>query len=762
MNKAITDGLALMPPAFASGLDVWSSENGTPGSATYDGAGNAAFVAADADFGGCLEIVKNDTTTKLRYMGETPLLPGMYLRITAKVKAISGNLPSVRIAGWAGNSSFNHVSGLTEVAPEVALTSYGEVVEVSAIVGSGDRGGVDMPWGLSAVYGHFGLDLTGANGGVVRIDDIVIEDVSSFFTTDSLGMIDVRDYGAVGDGTTDCAAAFDAADDAANGRKILVPEGTYHIGSTVSMINEVVFEGTVTMPASERLTLRKEFHINSYIDAFGDEVEGLKRALQAFFYYTDHDSLDLMGRRIELDEPIDIAAVTGASSLEVRRVVYNGQINVQSSSNWNTETATSTASYSTASSKQLTNVANIANIKVGSLVTGNGVGREVYVRAVNVGNQSLTLSQPLFGANPSQTYTFTRYQYVFDFSGLSKISQFVLERMEFLCNGHASGVLLSSSGENFHIADCHFKKPKDRGVTSPGHGCQDLHIDRCSFVSNEQQLASTARTSVAFNINANDAKIRDNRFQLFGTTGVVFGNGHLFVGNHWFQGDQLVDSPRKAGLVFTYPNVKSVVTGNYIDNSFIEMTNEHDANPDHSSEFSFGGLTITGNIFTVNDAASSFNWIVIKPYGPGHYIHGLAVQNNTFKSLNGYIDRVEKIDTTFADIEYNSVRSVVFEGNTFHGVSQITTNPCSLEFSQNTNATNWVLDPSEYLPFGGWARVVESLVFKNAVTNSSGSTVYDTPYVTVNYGTNSDTIRLTFPQSCKGTVNMVCRMDRPI
>jgi hypothetical protein len=32
MNKVITDGLALMPPAFASGLSVWSRTDGTAGS----------------------------------------------------------------------------------------------------------------------------------------------------------------------------------------------------------------------------------------------------------------------------------------------------------------------------------------------------------------------------------------------------------------------------------------------------------------------------------------------------------------------------------------------------------------------------------------------------------------------------------------------------------------------------------------------------------------------------------------------------------
>ena len=75
MNKAITDGLQLMPPAFANGLDVWSSGDGTPGTDTYQNASNAAYVPADQDFGGCLEIQKTSNTTRVRYMGETPLLP---------------------------------------------------------------------------------------------------------------------------------------------------------------------------------------------------------------------------------------------------------------------------------------------------------------------------------------------------------------------------------------------------------------------------------------------------------------------------------------------------------------------------------------------------------------------------------------------------------------------------------------------------------------------------------------------------------------
>ena len=89
MNKAITDGLVLMPSPFADGLAVWSAGDGTPGSETYATTGNGVFVPADQDFSGCLELLKTQSVTKLRYMGETTLLPGCYLRISTRVKAVS-------------------------------------------------------------------------------------------------------------------------------------------------------------------------------------------------------------------------------------------------------------------------------------------------------------------------------------------------------------------------------------------------------------------------------------------------------------------------------------------------------------------------------------------------------------------------------------------------------------------------------------------------------------------------------------------------
>ena len=763
MNKAITDGVLLMPPAFGNGLDVWSSEDGTPGSDTYDGATNAAFVPADQDFGGCLELVKTQATQKLRYMGETPLLPGCYLQITARVKAISGNLPNVRIAAWAGASGGAHVGGLTEVGPSVTLTSYGEVVEVKAIVGAGSRNGVDMAWGLAPIFGHFGLDLTGTNGGVVRVDDIIIEDVTSYFHRDMMDWVDIRDFGAVGDGTTDDYAALAAADAAAAGRGVLVPAGNFRIGQAYTIENRVRFEGNVTMADADRLVLRRNFELNSYIDAFGDEVLGFKKAFQALLNYTDHESLDLCGRRIELDHEIDLQAVVdNKDTFEVRRVIRNGQINLVSSSNWDTETHISSGSYNAINPFKLTNVTNVANIPVGSLVQGTGVGREVYVKEKNIGASELTLSQPLYAAPASQTYTFNRFKYAFNFAGFLKLSKFTITDVEFQCNGFASAILMAPAGETFHVKDCFVTKPKDRGITSIGRGCQDLQIDRCHFVSDEQPVPATSRVSIAFNVNANDAKIRDSRFQRFGHTAVMHGGGHLIVGNHWFQGDEVTDGPRVAGFIFTYPNISTTVTGNYVDNCHFEWTNEHDANPDFSNEFSFGGLSITGNIFMAIDVASWSSFIVIKPYGPGHFIQGLTVIGNTFKSINSSMDRVEKVDDSIATLDMTRSRNVLFEGNTFNGFGQNTINPVTLEFNQATNASTWTLNVADYLPFDGHARTVEAVTAKGDILNATNQATFNAPSVVTSAGAGQDLVQLKWPESCRGKVLVTTRMDNPV
>ncbi|MDP5217366.1 glycosyl hydrolase family 28-related protein [Ruegeria sp. 2205SS24-7] len=762
MNKAITDGIVFMPPAFSAGLNVWSSGDGRPGSGTYANAPNAAFVPADADFGGCLEMQKTSATQKLRYMGQTPLLPGCYLRVRARVKAISGTLPTVRIAGWAGGAGEAQVTGVPTRGPAVALTSYGEVVEVSAIVGTGRRDGVDLPWGSAAIFGHFGINLEGPNGGIVRIDDIEIEDVTGFFLRDMINVVDIRDYGAVGDGVTSNNAAFVAADAAADGRRILVPEGVYHLADSLALSSEVEFAGTVTMPTAKTLVLTKNFDLPSYIAAFGNEELAFRKAFQALLNNSDHESLDMGGRKVSVTGPIDMqGAVPNRTSYATRRIIRNGQLDAAPSSAWDTETFASQCTYDPSSdNRKLRNVANIANIPVGALVTGNGVGREVYVRSKNVGAGEITLNTSLYDAAGTQNFTFTAFKYLLDFSGFSQLSKFGMQGIEFQCNSRCSAIRLAPNGIIFNVSDSFISRPKDRGITSIGGGCQGMLIDQCQFLSSEDALNVAGRKSIALNVNANDVKLRNNRATRFRHFAVLGGSNHIVLGNHFFQGDGVANGTRTAGLVLANTYVSTGLVGNYVDNCYIEWTNERDATPDYNSEFSFSALSITDNVFLSSDVAPWFSYIVVKPHGVGHFLNGVTVTGNKFRSTNGAIDRVERVDTSFAGFDYSRFKDVQFNSNSFHAIEHQVANPIRVRHTQSSDAKTWTVDPGEKLPFGARARAVDSVVPIGAVVNWTGVANHGMPYVLLERGSDRNKVDVVWQTAVRGTADVLVRIDK--
>jgi hypothetical protein len=762
MNKAVTDGLVLMPPAFSAGLQNWSRADGTPGSGSYEAQPNAAFVPNDQDFGSCMELQKVEATQRLRCFREIPFRPDMYLRVTVRIKALAGNLPGVRIAAYVARSNGSNIASVPQVGDTVSLTTYGQVRTISAIIGAGNRRGVDMVWGREPAYAHIGLDLTGGTGGVVRIDDIEIEDCTQVFHRDMMDWVDVRDYGALGNGTTDDQAAFEAADAAAGGRTVLVSEGTYRIAGNLTVNSPIRFEGALTAPAASRIIFRRNFNLETYSQAFGSELQGFRRALQALFSLAEHVVFDLSGRRVDLTGPIDVAALTGVAVMEQRRVLKNGLLFAQPGPAWDTDVTTSVATYATGNPTRLTAVANVANIVVGSAVSGTGVGREVYVRSKNVGAGTVELSQPLWGAAGTRTYTFRRHKYMLDFSGFDSLQRFEISGIEMQCNGVASGILLAPEGLACQVADCTINRPRNSGISSHGRGCQGLLIDRNQFLSDEQGLPTQARVSVVLNVNANDAKLRDNRVVRFAHFAILHGTGHMLVGNHFFHGDDETNGVRRAGVVFTRVNTVALVTGNYIDNCFIEMTNEHDATPDFANELSFGALTVTGNIFIATNVAPSFRFLVIGPRGEGHFLNGLSVTGNAFRTFNGDIDRVERVDTTHAVLDETRFRNVVFEANTFHGVNQITASPVAIEHVQNTAADTWVVAAGGFMPFGGRARTVAAVVAEGAITTGANAVSHSFPYVLTEQGSGGQSVHLQWPQALRGRTRVTVRVDEPV
>ncbi|MGR3712722.1 MAG: hypothetical protein ACU0A6_06350 [Shimia sp.] len=423
------------------------------------------------------------------------------------------------------------------------------------------------------------------------------------------------------------------------------------------------------------------------------------------------------------------------------------------------DVVTSQATYSTSAGRTLRNVSNAANIQVGSLVTGNGVGREVYVRSVDVATQELTLSQPLYDAAGTQNFTFTRFKYILDFSGFSKINAFSISDVELQCNSKANGILLSPSGVAFHLRDSFVTRPRHRGITSCGEGCQGLLVDRCQFITFEGGIRSQDRESVAVNANANDLKLRNNRVSQFRHFAVVGGENAMITGNHFFQGDDEPNGVRTAGIVLAQGFISATIDGNYIDNCHIEWSNEYDSEPDFGGGFSFGSLSITDNVFLSGDVAPWFSYIVIKPHGAGHYITGMNVTGNKFRSINGTMDRVDRVDTSFSDLDMSKGKNLLFTGNTFHNVVTPAHNPLRVEHDQNSHASTWTVRTEGKLPFGGRCRGVDGLVATSKLKNIANVTVYDMPNVQLEQGSNGDEVDLRWASSYSGEMTVVVRAD---
>ena len=158
---------------------------------------------------------------------------------------------------------------------------------------------------------------------------------------------------------------------------------------------------------------------------------------------------------------------------------------------------------------------------------------------------------------------------------------------------------------------------------------------------------------------------------------------------------------------------------------------------------------------------ANLSWIGIKPYGSGHSLQGLTVMGNVFKSLYSQIDRVERVDRTFADLDASKMRNVRFEGNTFNGVRTPTTNPLSISHSQNTAAARWVVATGGALPFDGRSMKVESVVAEGAIQTASGARNTDLPSITTGQGSAKNQVVLDFSQPVRGTMALRVRMDQP-
>ena len=286
-------------------------------------------------------------------------------------------------------------------------------------------------------------------------------------------------------------------------------------------------------------------------------------------------------------------------------------------------------------------------------------------------------------------------------------------------------------------------------------------VDRCQFLSDESPLSSTSRVSTGLNTNGNDVKLRDNRAVHFRHWAVIGGSSSIITGNHFFQGDNEQDAPRTPGIILTRTNNRATINGNYVDNCFIEWVNETDAAPEFSSEFSFSSLSITNNVFLASSTASSFKFIIMKPYGSDHFIDGMTVTGNTFRIIGGESDRVEGIDTSRAAVDFDRFQNIRFADNAFHNVQMQASNPLVINHQEASPQSIWNISFDEHLPFNGFAQTVEAIVPVGPLQDASNNAYWGSPYYTAKQGPKNDQITLNWERPVKGTITMRVRMDDP-
>jgi hypothetical protein len=101
------------------------------------------------------------------------------------------------------------------------------------------------------------------------------------------------------------------------------------------------------------------------------------------------------------------------------------------------------------------------------------------------------------------------------------------------------------------------------------------------------------------------------------------------------------------------------------------------------------------------------------------------------------------------------------EGNAFNQVGQQIMNPVVVTHTQNTAADTWNVSASDYIPFGGRIRMMESVSAQGAITTAANATRYVFPHALVGTGVGGNEVQLKWGEAVKGSAIVSMRMDIP-
>ncbi len=557
--------------------------------------------------------------------------------------------------------------------------------------------------------------------------------------------VDVRTFGAIGDGTADDSLAFERAAAAAGPAGIVVPAGTFRLSRDVVFEVPVRLLGTISQPAGRHAVFLRNLDYSSYCAAFG-EREALGRALRALFAVAGAASLDLEGRTLVLSRPLDVARAAGTRRSAGRKGVRNGTFAVAPGPAWEPETIRARARFDPTGPAELRDVAPGARIAPGALVSGPGLGRAVHVRDRDVEGRTVGLCLPGWGDAEIARYEFRRYRYALDFSGFDDLPDVALEDVRLDLGGAAGGILLPERHRRFRGIRLVVEAPAGQGLSGLGRGTSGLDLDQCRF-------EAAGAEAVALASGGASVRLRGCVFDGFETAAILSGRGHLVSGCRFVGGG---GGGRSTGLCLTRREPRCQVVGNAFDGCGIRWSDEHESRFDAGRKAGFGGLGLLGNSFEATDAAEHESWLTIRAHRRTQPIRDLAVIGNTFAAIGGRSDRVERVCASGARLDLTRMRRIDWHGNTCRGVLVPAANPVTRQFRLRIPTRIWTLDPGGALPFGA---VASEIVAVTAVDlrNAAGDPVGEMPSVEVD--ALSGRLRARFPLPVSGALRVTIRCD---
>lgn len=447
--------------------------------------------------------------------------------------------------------------------------------------------------------------------------------------------------------------------------------------------------------------------------------------------------LDGCGMAVSLAYLGPMATVLGISTKAVFKCVHNFQfVADDTDGSWTTalkraddrlggHTVISTTATLTAHSVSIT-VASGAGIEVGMLVQGTGIPRETYVSAVS--GVTITLTQRVYngGTGAGVTVKFKKLPMLFDFSGFSTLSRFILKDNYFDMASLGGVIQYGEAGIGNGFEQNYIRFPALRCIVDWKLGLSGSHIDGNHFLGPENGVVSASRVAIAMTVTDNDVKIRNNRAFDFLNAVICHGGGLLATGNHFWGGSDGSDTARSAAIVLTACPTKAAITGNYIDNSSIDMSQETSG----TNRTAMGCLALTGNTFTTG--VTSQKWLRVDPYfshssttSYGGYVSNLVVVGNNFRGVGVNVTRPDECLTTHGSIKPHLHEDIHWGPNAYDGVTNKVANPARHKriVSAGAATTNWIFDYDDLFPLNGLALEVLGVGF-HAMTDASASAVF--------------------------------------